>query len=180
MFPCTFRAALLAGLSCGLASAAAPDAQLRRGAYLVRIMGCADCHMPRKMGPKGPEMDVARGLSGHPEALVMPAAPELKAPWAWAGAGTNTAFAGPWGVTFAANLTPDAETGLGHWTEAQFLQAVRSGRHLGKGRPILPPMPIQILQAASDADLKALFAYLKAQPPVRNRVPEAVEPIASH
>lgn len=176
----TLRIALSAGLACGLASAAAPDAQIHRGAYLVRIMGCADCHMPMKMGPKGPEPDLTRGLSGHPEAMAMPPAPEPKGPWLWAGAATNTAFAGPWGVSFAANLTPDGETGLGRWTEAEFLHIVRTGRHLGKGRPILPPMPIQSLQAASEADLKALFAYLQSQPAVRNRVPAALEPAASH
>jgi cytochrome c551/c552 len=180
MTPPTLRAALLAGLACNLVSAAAPDAQIRRGAYLTRIMGCADCHMPMKMGPKGPEPDEARGLSGHPEALVMPAAPAPKGPWLWSGAATNTAFAGPWGVSYAANLTPDDETGLGRWTEAQFLQIVRTGRHLGKGRAILPPMPIQSLRATQEEDLKAIFAYLRSQPAVRNHVPAATEPVPSH
>lgn len=159
---------------------AAPPAQTRliqRGAYLVQVAGCNDCHTPLKMGPKGPEPDMTRMLSGHPEGLKMPPAPRLpEGPWGWTGALTATAFAGPWGVSYAANLTPDPETGLGGWTEAQFLQMVRTGRHLGQGRPILPPMPVQSLRAATEADLKAIFAYLRSVPAMKNRVPAVTEP----
>lgn len=163
------------------AQAGAPGPSvIRRGAYLVQIAGCNDCHTPLKMGPKGPVPDMTRMLSGHPEGLKMPPAPKLpEGPWGWTGAATLTAFAGPWGVSFAANLTPDPQTGLGQWTEAQFLQMVRTGRHLGQGRPILPPMPVPSLQAASESDLKAIFAYLKSIPPVMNRVPVAIEPAAT-
>lgn len=94
-------------------------------------------------------------------------------------AATATAFAGPWGVSNAANLTPDKETGLGSWTEAQFLQMVRTGRHLGQGRRILPPMPIQNLQLVSEPDLKAIFAYLQSIPAIHNRVPAPIEPAAT-
>jgi hypothetical protein len=88
-------------------------ARIERGAYLVRTMGCNDCHTPWKLGPKGPEQDMTRALTGHPSDLVMPPAPELPpGPWTWVAAATNTAFAGPWGVSFTANLTPDPETGL--------------------------------------------------------------------
>jgi len=110
----------------------------------------------------------------------MPPAPEATGPWGWHGAVTSTAFGGPWGVSFAANLTSDKETGLGTWTDAQFLQMVRTGRHLGQGRPILPPMPVQNLALATESDLKAIFAYLKTVPAVSNRVPVAIEPVASH
>src|SRR6185436_18192295 len=90
------------------------SARVARGAYLVRHMGCNDCHTPLKLGPRGPEPDMTRALTGHPEGLVMPPAPALPpGPWGWVGAATNTAFAGPWGVSFTANLTPDKETGLG-------------------------------------------------------------------
>jgi hypothetical protein len=158
--------------------ASKPDVQ--RGAYLVKIMGCNDCHTPAKMGPKGLEPDMARMLTGHPADLKMPPAPDLgKGPWVWAGAGTLTAFAGPWGVSYAINLTPDPETGIGKWTEKTFIEAVRSGRHLGKGRPILPPMPWPSLAAATDRDLRAIFAYLKSVPPAKNAVPEPVEPPGS-
>ena len=175
------RPFLLAVLGATLAQAAAPGKSvIQRGAYLVQVAGCNDCHTPLKMGPKGPEPDMARMLSGHPEGLKMPPAPEATGPWGWLGAVTSTAFAGPWGVSFAANLTSDKETGLGTWTVAQFLQMVRTGRHLGQGRPILPPMPVQNLALATEPDLKAIFAYLKTVPAVSNRVPVAIEPVASH
>ncbi|HEY0875391.1 MAG TPA: hypothetical protein VGD94_18085, partial [Vicinamibacterales bacterium] len=103
-------------------------------------------------------------------------APVLKEPWTWAGTATNTAFAGPWGVSFTANLTPDKDTGLGSWTEEMFLMALRSGRHEGKGRPILPPMPWRFVGSLSDEDLKAVFAYLQSLPPIRNRVPAPIDP----
>ncbi|BDU78582.1 hypothetical protein [Mesoterricola sediminis] len=171
------RPFLLALLGAAVAQAGTPDAVLRRGAYLVQIGGCNDCHTPLKLGPRGPEPDLARMLSGHPEALKMPPAPVLpEGPWAVTMAATSTAFAGPWGVSYAANLTPDKETGLGAWTEAQFLQMIRTGRHLGQGRPVLPPMSVHSLRAATEADQKALFAYLKSIAPVSNRVPAATEP----
>jgi len=154
------------------------DAKVARGQYLVTIMGCNDCHTPMKMGPDGPELDLARRLAGHPQTLVMPSAPALEAPWAWAAAGTNTAFSGPWGVSFTANLTPDRDTGLGDWTEKMFIDTLRTGRHQGRGRPILPPMPWPMYRHASDEDLAAVFAYLRSLPPVSNRVPQPLEPIA--
>src|SRR6185295_12637499 len=86
--------------------------QIARGAYLVTIAACNDCHTPWKMGPKGPEPDMSRMLSGHPHDAQMPPAPKQQGPWIWNGAATNTAFAGPWGVSFARNLTPDETTGL--------------------------------------------------------------------
>lgn len=176
------RPFLLSLLGLSLVQAGTPgQSVIQRGAYLVQVGGCNDCHTPLKMGPKGPEPDMARMLSGHPEALKMPPAPQLpEGPWMISMAATATAFAGPWGVSYAANLTPDKETGLGGWTEAQFLQMVRSGRHLGQGRPVLPPMPVQNLRAATEADLKAIFAYLKSVPALSNRVPAAVEPVAAH
>src|SRR4051794_24190332 len=92
--------------------------QIARGQYLVTIGGCNDCHTPWKMGEKGPEPDMSRMLSGHPEHVPMPAAPKpASGAWVWSGAATNTAFAGPWGVSFARNLTPDEHTGIGIWSE---------------------------------------------------------------
>ena len=156
---------------------AATDARVERGAHLVRTMGCNDCHTPWTGGPRGPEPDMSRALTGHPAYVVMPAAPVLPpGPWAWVGAATNTAFAGPWGVSFAANLTPDPDTGLGKWTESMFIQTMKTGRHEGKGRPLLPPMPFPMIASLNDEDIRALFAYLQSLPPVRNRVPQPVDP----
>jgi mono/diheme cytochrome c family protein len=155
-----------------------PDAaSVERGAYLVRAMGCNDCHTPWKMGPRGPEPDMTRALTGHPADVVMPPPPSLPpGPWVWMGAATNTAFAGPWGVSFTANLTPDPETGLGKWNAEMFIATMRTQRHEGKGRPLLPPMPAQMIANLSDADLKAVFAYLQSLPPVSNRVPQPIDP----
>lgn len=174
----TLRLLTLSLLTTGLAlQAGAPSkALIKRGAYLVTLGGCSDCHTPLKMGPKGPEPDMARLLSGHPEGMKLPPAPKLEGPWMWAGAATNTAFAGPWGVTYAANLTPDKATGLQVADAAAFVKLIRSGRHLGKGRPMLPPMPIQNLQAATDEDLKAMYAYLTSLPALKNRVPDYAPP----
>jgi hypothetical protein len=120
---------------------------------------------------------MSRMLSGHPQDLVVTSAPApAGAPWEWAGASTMTSFAGPWGVSFTANLTPDPETGLGKWTADTFLTAIRSGRHEGQGRPILPPMPWPMYRNATDEDLRAIFAYLQSIPPVYNRVPQPLDP----
>jgi mono/diheme cytochrome c family protein len=159
------------------AAATGPAADaVARGKYLVQFGSCNDCHTPFKLGPQGPEPDMSRQLSGHPSAMVLPPPPALKGPWVWAGAATNTAFAGPWGISYTANLTPDKETGLGNWTEEQFLTALRTGRHEGKGRPILPPMPWKFVGSLTDDDLKAVFAYLRSIPAIPNKVPSPVDP----
>lgn len=160
---------------------AEPDrrAAIERGRYLVTAVGCNDCHTPFKMGPAGPEPDMSRQLSGHPEGLVITAGAALSQPWAWAGTGTNTAFAGPWGVSFASNLTPDQNTGLGIWTEDMFVKAIRTGRHMGVSRAILPPMPWPWFRHFSDEDLKAMYAYLRSVPPIKNRVPDPLPPPAA-
>ena len=163
-------------------SAAADDkkvldpARVERGAHLVRTMGCNDCHTPWKMGPKGPEPDMTRSLTGHPSDFVVTTPPTLPEPWTWAAAATNTAFAGPWGISYAMNLTPDKETGLGEWTEEMFIATMRTGRHQGKGRAIKPPMPYFIIGNLNDEDIKSLFAYLQSLKPVRNRIPNTLDP----
>jgi hypothetical protein len=157
--------------------AAASTATVARGKYLVTIMGCNDCHTPWKTTPRGPEPDMTRMLSGHPQDFTVTAPPARgDGPWVWAATGTNTAFSGPWGISFTANLTPDPDTGLGMWTAATFIAALRSGRHEGQGRPILPPMPYPMIRQATDEDLEAIFSYLRSIPPIRNRVPQPIEP----
>ncbi len=150
--------------------------EVERGAYLVRLMVCNDCHTPHRAGPNGPEPDTSRTLSGHREGEVVAAPMKTDGPWIWGGTGTMTAFSGPWGVSFAANLTPDPETGLGNWDAETFIQALRTGRHEGRGRPILPPMPWPFFRQATDEDLRAIFAYLRTLPPVRNKVPQPIDP----
>jgi hypothetical protein len=150
--------------------AADGKARVERGQYLVTILACGDCHTPFQMGPRGPEPDAMRPLSGHPADLPLPAPPSLSGGWGWVGSTTNTAFAGPWGISYAPNLTPDP-TGLGQWTEEMFVQALRTGKHAGVGRPILPPMPWPQYSKMTDDDLKAVFAALRAARPIKNAAP---------
>lgn len=152
---------------------------VERGKYLVSTAGCHDCHTPVKIGKNGPEPDLSRMLSGHPEFVKLPPAPPAAGPWIVAAAATMTAWSGPWGTSFTANLTPDRETGLGAWTEQNFVQTIRTGRHMGRGRAVLPPMPIPVYQNFTDDDLKAIFAYLQSIPAVKNRVPQPLPPGAS-
>ena len=121
-------------------AAASPDL-VAGGRYLVTIMGCNDCHTPYKMGKTGPEPDMTRMLSGHPEGMKLPPPPKLEGPWGMAATHTNTAWAGPWGISYTMNLTPDENTGIGIWTEDMFIRAMRTGKHMGTSRTILPPMP---------------------------------------
>lgn len=152
-----------------------PD-KVARGRYLVTTSGCHDCHTPWKMEPKGPEPDMSRMLSGHPEAAALTPAPKLEGAWVMSASATNTAWSGPWGMSFIANLTPDPETGLGKWTLRNFTETIRTGRHMGRGREILPPMPIPMYKHFNDADLEAIYTFLQSVPPVRNRVPEPLPP----
>ena len=148
--------------------------QVKRGEYLVTIGLCHDCHTPMTAGPD-PVPDMSRALSGHPQDRVVKGQAALSEPWI--GAFTLTAWSGPWGVSFSANLTPDKETGvLRDFTEQQFIQTLRTGRHQGQGRPILPPMPWPFIGKMTDDDLKAVFAYLQQIPPIKNKVPDPIPP----
>jgi mono/diheme cytochrome c family protein len=157
------------------AAAAAPASadRVARGQYLVTAIGCNDCHTPLKMGANGPEPDMSRFLSGHPEQIgaLKPSAPQ--GDWLWAGNSTSTAFQGPWGISYAANLTPDQNTGLGIWTEDMFVNAIRTGKHMATARPIMPPMPWPAFRNFNDEDLKSIYAFLRTVKPVTNHVPDA-------
>lgn len=164
------------------AAAAHPPAAevVARGLYLVTITACNDCHTPFKMGANGPEPDMSRRLSGHPEGLELPPPPDLgNGPWGYTADATNTAHAGPWGTSFSANLTPDEATGMGIWTEEMFIKALRTGKHFGQSRPILPPMPWPSYGQMTDDDLKAVYAYLRTIPPIVNHVPDPRPPPAA-
>jgi cytochrome c553 len=154
------------------------SANVERGRYLAGFGGCNDCHSPKVFTPKGPQVDESKRLSGHPASEKLPALPAgVLGPDRWGAVTTNglTAWVGPWGTSFAANLTPHA-TGIGNWTAEAFIKAMRTGKHLGEGRQILPPMPWQDIGKLRDADLRALFAYLKSLPPVANEVPAPLPP----
>lgn len=154
-------------------AAASGDAELiARGAGLVNLGGCGDCHTPMRFEPalNMPVPNRALLLSGHPKGAPEPASQPGQGDQAVIGA-TFTSFRLPFGVVYSANLTPHKESGLGRWTTAQFISTMRTGHHQGTGRPLLPPMPWQNLSTASDADLTAIFAYLQSIPAIDNRVP---------
>jgi hypothetical protein len=151
------------------------------GEHLVTVSGCHDCHSPKKMTPMGPQIDTALMLSGHSsqmpdvsfdrkevEAKGIAATPDL------------TAWAGPWGVSYTANLTSDS-TGTGTWTEGQFIYAIRNGKYKGmeNSRPLLPPMPWEMYKNFSDDELKAIFAFLKTTKPIHNIVPAPKPPVSA-
>jgi mono/diheme cytochrome c family protein len=138
---------LIAVLAVAVLPAAAQDNKrvLERGAYLMNgIVACANCHIQRDKGK--PLFD--RGLSGG---MVFDEAP-FKA--------------------YAPNITPDLETGIGKWTDAQLARAIREGIR-PDGTVIGPPMPMGFYRGISDDDLAAIVAYLRAQPAVKNAVPKS-------
>ena len=137
-------AGLLAG-TIGFAATVQAQTALERGKYLVEgIVGCGNCHTPQ--GPNGPIF--SRALSGGPP---------LEEP--------NVFTALP------SNITPDPETGIGKWTDAQLKLAIREGKR-PDGLLIGPPMPFYYYRHISDADLDAIVAYLRSVPAISNKVGE--------
>jgi len=151
---------------------------IKRGSYLVTVAGCNDCHSPKVMTPRGPEPDPSRLLSGHPQDEKLPPIGDNKG-WVLFSPGL-TAFVGPWGVSYAANLTPD-DTGIGAWSFENFKTAIRKGKLKGLegSRDLLPPMPWQMYKNMTDDDLNAVFHYLKSLPPVNNLVSAPKPPVQS-
>lgn len=148
------------------------------GKYLVSIMGCNDCHTSKIMTPNGPALDTNMLLAGHPSNMPLP---PIEGPTAesWVLFHMNgTAMKGPWGISYAANLTPDT-TGIAAWTEAQFFRAMRHGDSKGieGNRKILPPMPWESYKNATDEDLHDVLIYLKSIKPVKNVVPQPQPPV---
>lgn len=146
---------------------------VKRGEYLVNVGLCHDCHSPKIFTEKGPEPDPARLLSGNPGDMPFEGFdPNIAMNGITLLNEYFTAFAGPWGVSYSANLTPDP-TGIGSWTEEHFFRAMREGKYKGlpNGRDLLPPMPWHYFAKMTDEDLTAIFVYLKSLPAVPNMVP---------
>lgn len=152
------------------------------GEHLVKVIGCDDCHTPKKMTPQGPVPDPALSLSGHPKGAEAPKLDRKAIEQNGYGACNShqTAWVGPWGVSYSANLTSDA-TGIGNWTEEQFFRAMREGKvkGLAAGRMMLPPMPWFNFANMTDDELSAMFAYLKTVPAVKNEVPTPEGPVTA-
>jgi mono/diheme cytochrome c family protein len=172
-------------LQTGAGCSSAPDPaqshaeKIARGKYLVMVGGCNDCHSPKVFTPTGPVVDTTRLLSGYPAGTPTPDLPAgVLGPKAWGAITSNdmTIWVGPWGVSYAYNLTPDPGTGIGSYTEELFVKTLRTGKKMGMGRDILPPMPWQTIGQMTDDDLKAIYAYLKSLPPINNLIPDPVSP----
>lgn len=155
------------------------ETQVKWGEHLVTIGGCNDCHTPKKMTPTGPADDSSLLLSGHPE--KMPAPDVDRKQMESKGlvvTSTFTSWVGPWGITYSANLTPD-DTGLGNWTEDQFLYALKNSisKGLSGGRHLLPPMSMMPVKHMTDDEMKAIFAYLKTLKPIKNNSVQPTPPV---
>ena len=147
------------------------------GKHIVTISGCNDCHSPKTMTAQGPVVDATKALSGAPSPAPLPNATAEQIAKGMAATIDMTAWVGPWGKSYAANITSDS-TGIGNWTEQQFADCLRKGIYKGISgtRPLMPPMPWQDFSNMSDNEIKAVFAYLKSTKPVHNVVPQYEPP----
>ena len=155
------------------------ETQVKWGEHLVAIGGCNDCHTPKKMTAMGPVDDSSLLLSGHPEKLPAPDIDRKQMESKRLVVTSDfTAWVGPWGITYSANLTPD-ETGTGKWTESQFLYALRNSisKGLPGARPLLPPMSMMPVKNMTDDELKAIYAYLRTIKPVKNNSVQPTPPV---
>jgi hypothetical protein len=153
---------------------------VERGRRIVEIGGCTKCHTPKRQTAAGPIPVPGKYLSGYPEGEPLPELP-------YSEFGENkmegifyttdgTIWVGRWGVSFAANITPDDETGIGGWTEENFRKTFRTGSHIGVGRALSPPMPFEVYSNLTSEDLRAVFLYLQTIEPVKNKVPPPIPP----
>ena len=143
---------LWVGLGVGLVAgpAAADDAQIQRGAYLVGIAGCSDCHTPG-------------GLTGSPDKTRYLA-------------GSDAGFAIPGDAVYVGqNLTPDKETGIGAWSSADIVTALRTGKR-PDGRMLSGVMPSASFSRLTDQDAEAIAAFLKSLPAVKNKAAGPFKP----
>lgn len=151
---------------------------IQRGSYLVTVGGCDDCHSPKIMGPNGPEIDMERRLSGFPSSRPVPTYnSELIKKGMIQFNEDLTSSAGPWGISFSANLTSDP-TGASSWPLENFIYALRHGKLKGlkESRDLLPPMPWFNFAKMTDEDIEAVYTYLKTIKPVQNIVPGPKSP----
>ena len=157
------------------------SSQVEWGAHLVTIGDCNICHTPKKMTNRGPVVDSTYLLSGYrPDSPPMDIDRKEIERKMLTVTQDLTAWVGPWGVSYAANLTP-AESGIGNWTEEQFFLAFREGKAKGLpgSRTLLPPMPWEAFGHKTDNEIKAIFAYLKSIEPIENVVPAPLPPVGS-
>ena len=154
--------------------------RIERGKQLVNLGGCDKCHTPKITTLFGTESDPDRYLSGYPENEPLPELPDSEpgtGEWKNAFYTTDgTVWVGRWGVSFAANITPDPETGIGQWTEERFIETFRGADHIGDGSNRRSPMPMQAYSQLSDEELRSIFMYLQVIKPIKNKVPSPIRP----
>lgn len=153
--------------------------QVKWGEHIVTITGCNDCHTPKKMGAHGPEDNMDLELSGQQAQMPLISADRKDVESKGLALINMTEWIGPWGISFSANITSDSTTGIGNWTEDQFIYCMRNGKYNGspKGRDLLPPMPWQTFAKMTDGELKAVYAYLESTKPIHNIVPQPQPPV---
>lgn len=132
---------------------------VERGRYIATaIQGCG-CHTREKS-------DGSKDENWHYAGSPNPAPP--------AGPPANAGWTSPrWKKIYASNITPDPETGIGKWTEVNFIRAMKTGI-TPDGRVLDAQMPWQSFQKVTDRDLKSLWAYLKTIKPIKNTPPQKV------
>jgi len=154
--------------------------RIERGKQLVNLGGCDKCHTPKVKTILGLESDPERFLSGYPEQEPVPEVPVTESgrgDWENVFYTTDgTVWVGRWGVSFAANITPDPETGIGGWTEERFIDAFRDGMHTSDENAVTPPMPMDAYSQLSDEELRSIFLYLQTVRPIKNKVPASIRP----
>ena len=133
-----------------------------RGEYLVKTIGCADCHSPKRITPLGPEIIPELDLSGFPAKSTIPQIDLNSIANGWVMFSPDgTSSIGPWGQSYSANITSDP-TGIGNWPKENFIRALRKGKYKGLegSRDLLPPMPWHFYKNFTDEDLSSIYYYL--------------------
>ena len=156
--------------------------EIEKGRIITEIFGCVDCHSPKIMEGEFLVNDPDKLFSGHPQDNVLPKfSPDIIGPDKWRGLFTDdmTAWGGPWGISYSANLTPDKKTGIGKLTEENFVSILNIGIHSNMNRKLMQPMPWKEISELEDEDIKAVYKYLRTVKPVKNKVPESV-PLHNH
>ncbi len=140
---------------------------VERGRYLVNnLADCIGCHTP--LGPGGPgDPDMKLFLSGVPAKF----AGVKKGPPQVAG------FPGPRGARYyPKNLTPDADTGIGKWTEDLFVRAFKDGIRPDGTQYDKSEMQWKRYKNMKEEDIRAVYRYLRSIKPIKNKVPKNVPP----
>lgn len=153
---------------------------IERGKRLVERGQCSQCHTPKIKTTLGYKPDKDRFLSGYDQDQELPDLPYAKI---MAGETEKmfyttdaTVWVGRWGVSFAANLTPEPETGIGNWKEEDFIDIFRGNRHFAEGAEVISPMPVNVYSRLGFFELRSIFIYLQTLPPVVNSVPVRIPP----